>query len=626
MKEELIVSIILILLFINVVSAGIGCTATINQQSDGAINVYGSNTWADFTCINATLDNSSAVVNNGTKEWILKVPLIMNTTSTTLYINSTDTITLKLDNATSISNLTIFGIPEWDGIKITSWDSTTNLEISSNVVRPFINILGTTTGGNITNSNLSNLGYSTYSNYGVFALQRYGLNINNSTFLNNFIGVYIFNSNVTFVNNTISNSYSQNLEIRADGTLKYVSTVSDSTFNNSVSHGIWIRENINGTLNFTSNNIFNSGGIGIRITNLSDSIFTNILVNNSGVTSSNGGININGPSTNNLTFTNVTSTYSNNSNIGLLNVSNSIFEDITANWSKSDDAFTLSYGGTYGNIIKNSSLSSTSWFLNYFSYGAYNNTLTNISYYYYPTDDSLLGINSDRTNNMNLKVAKIGVSTQSGNNYIVDPVLLQGNTIFVEVIHSENGPALPLGPTNISIILSNNKMISDKAWTGESYYNFISYPTNTTLFLRQPYNANESEWWKRVHNVTILNATIIPSTDSIVVNITIWNTTYKKFNESSDNTSLTSSYIIGDLSVNQNNEVQIYWSNGTKFQGFYAKSNDTGYIIYSTAGFEYPRYTVITSLGNDGSYNAIVITVTALLGGAYVILRKIRRS
>jgi len=91
-----------------------------------------------------------------------------------------------------------------------------------------------------------------------------------------------------------------------------------------------------------------------------------------------------------------------------------------------------------------------------------------------------------------------------------------------------------------------------------------------------------------------IDAYFIPSSDSINVSVTTWNTTgdyYKKWNEGSINESVTTQYFIGDLLPSSNYYVKVYWNNGTKFQDIYITSNSSGYIVYNLTGYESARYT-----------------------------------
>jgi len=100
-----------------------------------------------------------------------------------------------------------------------------------------------------------------------------------------------------------------------------------------------------------------------------------------------------------------------------------------------------------------------------------------------------------------------------------------------------------------------------------------------------------------------INATILPSSDPVVINITRWNTTGEiLFNESSKNASNEVRYTLGDRQADRNYSVKIYWNNGTLFKDFYINSNASGYLSFSTTGFVIPRYTVIRPVISEPPY------------------------
>jgi len=102
-----------------------------------------------------------------------------------------------------------------------------------------------------------------------------------------------------------------------------------------------------------------------------------------------------------------------------------------------------------------------------------------------------------------------------------------------------------------------------------------------------------------------INATILPSSDPIVINITKWNTTgdYEiLFNESSKNDSTEVQYTLGDRQADRNYSVKIYWNNGTLFKDLYINSNASGYLTFSTTVFVIPQYTIIRPVISEPAY------------------------
>ncbi|VVB97320.1 Polysaccharide deacetylase [uncultured archaeon] len=110
-----------------------------------------------------------------------------------------------------------------------------------------------------------------------------------------------------------------------------------------------------------------------------------------------------------------------------------------------------------------------------------------------------------------------------------------------------------------------------------------------------------------------INATILPSSDHVVINIAKWNTTgdYEiLLDESSKNASNEVRYTLGDRQADMNYSVKIYWNNGTLFKDFYINSNASGYLSFSTTGFVVPRHIVIRPVISEPPHQDTVNTAT----------------
>ncbi len=116
------------------------------------------------------------------------------------------------------------------------------------------------------------------------------------------------------------------------------------------------------------------------------------------------------------------------------------------------------------------------------------------------------------------------------------------------------------------------------------------------------------------------NMTIDPSSNSIDINITSYNETggLVKFNESSTNSDIRASYIIGDRIPGGVYSVKIYWNNGTKYQDFNVISNNTGHIKYNSSGFGSPRYQEISPTGGFNLSGYVFTNNGSELGGVLV--------
>ncbi len=109
-------------------------------------------------------------------------------------------------------------------------------------------------------------------------------------------------------------------------------------------------------------------------------------------------------------------------------------------------------------------------------------------------------------------------------------------------------------------------------------------------------NTNETDLIiKTPLNLTVkkLNTTITVSSDKIRVNVAVWNTTgeyYKKWNESSLNSSVMVSHTIGDFppdAVIQVKRNGVQWNNYT--------SNSTGYISFTHSGYSEVQFEAATT-------------------------------
>ncbi len=116
------------------------------------------------------------------------------------------------------------------------------------------------------------------------------------------------------------------------------------------------------------------------------------------------------------------------------------------------------------------------------------------------------------------------------------------------------------------------------------------------------------------------------SNDYYIYNLTLDNLTYRKFNESSNNGSIIMTITQSNLTANKNHTVKIYWDNGTKFQDFYIKSNNTGYIRYNTSNFNYARYTIIEFSDTlIPIYVVTTVVIVVIIGGVAYYLRRTRK-
>ncbi|KCZ73551.1 putative xylanase/chitin deacetylase [Candidatus Methanoperedens nitroreducens] len=167
-----------------------------------------------------------------------------------------------------------------------------------------------------------------------------------------------------------------------------------------------------------------------------------------------------------------------------------------------------------------------------------------------------------------------------------------------------------------------------EAQTTSFDYKGIYASTATRRIVNTVYPDGTVDYSKTATGHPGINATVLPSSDPVAVDITLWNKAgdYKiQFNESSTNASNEVRYILGDIKANAKYSVKVYWSNGTLFQDLYINSNESGYLSYNTTGFENPRYTVIQQTALVPSYMAIAIVAMVIIGGiAFILIARLK--
>jgi hypothetical protein len=159
-------------------------------------------------------------------------------------------------------------------------------------------------------------------------------------------------------------------------------------------------------------------------------------------------------------------------------------------------------------------------------------------------------------------------------------------------------PAIDNGTLSFTSIIDYNNDIRPKILTYD--IGAYEYQLNMNVY---PYDTNLS------------NFSITP---------TIFNSTYASYNESSLNSSNTARYTICDRNPSTSHTIKIFWNNGTKFQDFYVKSNNTGCINYNSTGFESPRYTIINQEVLSVTYAILAISATVIISGVAYILKRFK--
>lgn len=233
-----------------------------------------------LSVLSKILDQPEILNHTSERDWLLNANIII-ANGATLVINSEDTASLRINStgATAYS-IMVEGNLLIDKTRISSWNSAANadtpLEIQG-LPRSYLFVPRNSTGQmNITNSNISNLGFaSTKDTWGISYYSGIGSKIENNTIYSNFRGVHLAPnaSNISIANNTIHDSLQYGLNLYG---AKHI-TVSDNEISNSGYDGI-ICSHLCGHVLVQSNRISNNSRNGIM---LSDQSSNSSLHNNS---------------------------------------------------------------------------------------------------------------------------------------------------------------------------------------------------------------------------------------------------------------------------------------------------------------------------------------------------------
>lgn len=274
-KYVIIVSFLTMLMMSGVTSAT--GTANIVQQGD-SIYVWGTNAYANLTDIQTTVANASAISVSG-KVFTANASIKVNGTTTTLYINDTDTTELRLNSTSgAFAVLWVNGSLEGNSSKIVGWNTTTNDYEYNNVsgteslARAHIRMGDNTNTAriNLSNFELAYLGYNT----AVTANGLYATKWNNGTLQN----VSIHDLYSVYLTTSESNTFNfTNIYNNSGKGLQLVTSNKHSIFKNMLVYGndwVALSDTTHGT------GIWTSGASSTRNINLT---FDNISVyNNSG--------------------------------------------------------------------------------------------------------------------------------------------------------------------------------------------------------------------------------------------------------------------------------------------------------------------------------------------------------
>jgi parallel beta-helix repeat protein len=599
---------------------------------DNIIYVYG-NYSTNLTCIKNEINNASALEYLGSNEFLLKVPMIVNDTATVLNINNSDTAWLKLQslNNSNVSYLKAQGTVEISNTKLTSWNNTSGtVAPNSDSIRSYIWINGTSSNANILNSNLSYLGYSEYydSHSGISFQDTQG-NVSNNIITGNYNGLTILSPvwTTTVHNNTISN----------------------------VTWGLFALNYNSGLINFSENNISNYS-TGIQVNNIPNiTLYHNTLQYGTG-----SGIYL----YNSVGYVDY-NTIRNSSNSIVLNPANNSYIRNNTILNSSGEGIAILAASEY-NLIEYNSINHTNlegfdiencsnnifrynnvtgaYYDGYFIWNANNTTIEHSRMFEngWGYGHGLQAWNSSKIYIQNNEVydnLKVGMMfTDNGSEYYINNNTIYGNQLgYGIVMYNTSGHIF----TNNSISEVYDYMLggyyaskNNYDWTNnitvrdpfDSWSTVKFYANNTSIKFEDTDNtlfnetASETAYWYPIIanltlngsinndvNITRLNASVLPSSDSLGITVYNWSLSasdnyYKKWNESTSNVSVTSNHVVGDFAPNANIQIKI---NSTSWNSYV--SNASGYITFTyNGGYSEIQFEAQQIEGNISSINVSV--------------------
>lgn len=563
------------------------------------INICGGK--MDMTALHSIINNSKILNQTSPKNWFLNANILI-AKGATLFVNSTDTDWLKINSTAGTAySISTKGNLLIDNTKISSWNFTNKSDTLLNSKaqpRGYLVVPWDGTGHmNITNSNLSYLGYGGGTNtWGISYYAGDGSIISNNSFSFNYRGFHASDdaSNIMLVNNTINNSYQH-------GILAHINSTNLQIYNNAIhnnaNHGVFCSElckNIlmknNSVYNNTGNGIFlnrltvgseienntiyHNGDSGIRVSNSS----RNVIANNT-IEGNSFGVIITQSSYNNLIHHNMIKGSDLNGIYLYENSNDNTFKNNTIIESIGNGIYVQGKGTSNNTFNKNNVTRGSSYGIQFFN--ASNNILldntiyNNSNYNYYGKSESINKIIDTPFNNATLR-------------------FFDDQSRFI------------LQYTDNKIIGVSNKKIINTV-----------YPTNTTLLIK-PFSKSII--------LDTYDMSVIPSSNH--VNITAStndfksNEKYKKWSEiSPPGLPITTKYMIGGFEPNTQISINV---NGSFWNAY--TSNSSGYITFLYDGY-YSLKQFEAEANNKPALAAILFLVIIVIGLAilFVIFKQRKR-
>ena len=231
---------------------------------DRAANTIYVSCDANFTDVNRKITGSNVLKSQGGGNYLLNAKIVVNDGST-FSMSSSELKWLKISDQNSI---TVYGKIMFDGVKITSWSTTSNSEIvqsaGGTIPRAWIMLYGSE-GGYIRNSEIAHLGYETPTiGRGGLELQAasHDLEISNSQFHNMWNAFY---SNSAYNVRIDNNDYHHNLFYALDPhTGTHDMQITNNQVHDNKGFGIICSLNCYNVL-IEGNDIYSNGNAGIML-------------------------------------------------------------------------------------------------------------------------------------------------------------------------------------------------------------------------------------------------------------------------------------------------------------------------------------------------------------------------
>jgi parallel beta-helix repeat protein len=260
-------------------------TCVVYDSINRTINLCGGS--ADLSIIDQVINSSDILNNTSDKNWILNANISVED-GATLFINATDANWLMINSTAGRAySIVVYGNLIIDRTKISSWNSTSNTETAlphsanKSTSRGYLLMHWGGTGHmNITNSNLSNLGFNSVKDtWGIAYYSGSGSILQNNSITSNFRGVYLTTnvSNLVVANNTIQNSSQHALNLNKAKDTKIL----DNKISSNKEHGVFCTRECKNIL-IKSNRVLDNGRNGIVLNQgtTNSTVKQNIVNNN----------------------------------------------------------------------------------------------------------------------------------------------------------------------------------------------------------------------------------------------------------------------------------------------------------------------------------------------------------